>query len=284
MAAQPVFPWANVAGIDEADVVVIGVPDDSGSYARRKGTAQAPRRIREVASEREVFERGGVRSIALPLGCSTDMRIADRGDVAKGEVRDLVRGIVEKGKIPITMGGDHSITAEILKAIDEIMEVSIVYFDAHPDFICSTREYYGSVVCDISEYDRIDFDSSIELGVRAPEPEELINLRRKHLETLSPYDIEALGLKGVLKRIKQRVKKDVYVSVDMDVVDPAFAPGVSVPVPGGLSSAQALYLVRKISEIGLVGLDVMEVCPPYDVQDVTSHLAARVMMEGICGA
>ncbi len=282
--ADATFPWANVASVDEADVVVIGIPDESGSLARRKGCSQAPKRIREVASEREVFERGGIRTLALPPDCSTDMRIVDAGDVKKGEVRDFVRGLVEEGKIPVSMGGDHSITAEILKAIDEVMEVSIVYFDAHPDFICSTRDYYGSVVCDISEYDRVDFDSSVEIGVRAPEPEELINLRRKHLETLSHYDIEALGLKGVLKKVKKRVRKEIYLSFDMDVVDPAFAPGVSVPVPGGLSSAQALYLVRKISEIGLVGLDVMEVCPPYDVQDVTSHLAARVMMEGICGA
>jgi agmatinase len=278
------FPWANTNSLDEAKFVILGVPDDSGSHSKRKGASQAPASIRKMACEREVFERAGVTSISLPQFREVDKKIFDYGDIDRSDVGGVVENLVRQGKVPITMGGDHSITAEVLGGIDRVMGVSIVYFDAHPDFICSTREYYGSVVCDISNYKNVKFSSSIEVGVRSPEPEELINLRREKLKTIRPLELEERGIGYALNEIKRRARGGIYISFDMDVVDPAFAPGVSVPVPGGLSSSQALYLVEKISGLGLVGMDVMEVCPPFDLQGITSHLAARLMMIAIGGA
>jgi agmatinase len=119
--------------------------------------------------------------------------------------------------------------------------------------------------------------------VRDPEPEELLNLRRTHLQTINPIDLAEMGLRRTLDLIKDRVGDKIYLSFDMDVVDPAFAPGVSTPVPGGLSSSEALYLVREVSKLGLVGFDIMEVSPPYDVQDMTSHLAGRIILEAATG-
>lgn len=278
------FPWANTDRMEDADFVILGVPDDTGSHSPRKGVSLAPARIRKVANEREVFERSGTRSIAMPGGCEDERRIFDYGDIQRKDVQRVVKTLIEQSKIPIAMGGDHSITAEILKGIDAVKPVSILYFDAHPDFICSTREYYGSVVCDISDYKNVRFSSSIEIGVRDTEPEELVNLRKKHLRTIGPRELEERGIAYVFREVKKRVKGDIYVSFDMDAVDPAFAPGVSVPVPGGISSSQAFYLIREIASLGLLGMDVMEVSPPFDIQDMTSHLASRLMMAAICGA
>ena len=276
------FAWANTDSLDKADVVLVGVPDETGSYARRKGCSKAPDAIRKVSNEREVFERKGMKTVALSQICPMNKNIYDYGNISKGDVSKVVGKIVGEDKIPVTIGGDHSVTAEVLKGIDKLREdISVVYIDSHPDFICSSKEYYGSVVCDIAEYKNIDFSSSIEIGIRAPEPEELVNIRRKYLKTISSIGVEALGLKEVVEKVKDRVSDNVYVSLDMDVIDPAFAPGVSSPVPAGLTSNQLLYLITEIAKLGIIGFDVMEVCPDYDMQDMTSHLAARIIIETI---
>lgn len=276
------FAWANVENFEKADVVIIGVPDESASRALRKGASKAPDRIRKISNEREVFERKKIKVITLPGVCPLEKRIFDHGNVKKKDISKIIEKIVSNGKIPVTIGGDHSITAEILKGIDKVKKnVSIVYFDAHPDFICSSKQYYGSVVCDILDYKNINFDSSIEIGLRAPEPEELINIRRKHLKTIASVDVVEKGLQKVVEEVKERVEENIYISIDMDVVDPAFAPGVSTPAPAGLLSNQLIYLLKEVSKLGIIGFDIMEVCPAYDIQDMTSHLAARIIIETI---
>jgi agmatinase len=272
------FAWGD-AEYHEADVVILGVPDESGSHSSRLGTKLAPDTIRRVSNEREVFERE-VRTFALPQLCVLEKKICDHGNIQKKDVADVVERVRRDGKIPATIGGDHSITAEVLKGFDALEKISVIYLDAHPDFICSAENYYGSVVCDISRYGNIDFGSSVEIGIRAPEPEELINLRREHLLTIYSVDVTALGVKGVLKKVRSRVGERAYLSLDMDVFDPAFAPGVGSPVPGGLSSSEVIYLLKNLSD-KLVGFDVMETNPRYDYQDMTSHLASRVLIETI---
>jgi agmatinase len=276
------FPWANAEKLEEAGFVLLGVPDESGSSAERKGASQAPKRVREVAQRREVFERHGSTSTAQPGFSGLEVKIFDYGNIEKSKVAALVEKLVRKDKIPITVGGDHSITAEVLKGIDAAeRRVSVAYFDSHPDFICSTKRYYGSVVCDIMDYKNIAFDRSIEIGIRNPEPEELVNIRRENLETISALQVAEHGPNWVASCIKKRVRGSVYVSIDMDVLDPAFAPGVSTPSPFGLSSTDLLLILSKIMKLGIAGMDVMEVCPPYDVNDATSHLAARLIVEAV---
>jgi agmatinase len=283
-SARTTFAWANTEKFEEADIVLFGVPDESHTHAHRYGTAKAPDHVRKISVERGVFERGGARTVSLPTMAPLEQKIVDVGNIPRGQVSEFVEKITRKAKVPFMIGGDHSITAEALKGFDKLgSKIGVVYFDSHPDFICSSRDYYGSVVCDISEYRNIDFSTSLEIGVRDPEPEELLNLRRTHLQTINPIDLAEMGLRRTLDLIKDRVGDRIYLSFDMDVVDPAFAPGVSTPVPGGLSSSEALYLVREVSKLGLVGFDLMEVSPPYDVQDMTSHLAGRIILEAATG-
>jgi agmatinase len=178
-------------------------------------------------------------------------------------------------------GGDHSLTTETIKVLSAGKKLSLLYFDAHPDFVSSTREYYGSVLTDSAQ--SLNFRKSMLIGTRAAEPEELENVRRAGLKIASPLDVVELGVKKVAQMIKARTAGcKIYISVDLDCVDPASAPGVSVPSPGGLAAVDLIYLLNKVISGGnVVGLDIVELAPNYDVNGMTATLAARILSECI---
>ena len=272
--------WANTNDFDEADIVILGIPDESQSHALRKGTAEAPHFIRDVSNLRDSFTRKGKKSLGLPFSGIGKKKVFDYGNISKEKIDEVYQRIVSNYKIPIMMGGDHSITRDVIKAISKKSDpISIVYFDAHPDFVSSTQNYYGSVFYDILPH--IDTKTSIQIGIRTPEQEELDNLKKYDIKVITPFDIVEKGVKEISNSILQKIGKKVYVSFDMDCIDPAFAPGVSVPVPNGLKNVEAIYLLKKIIENGIIGMDIMEVCPSYDIKDRTSHLASRIISEVI---
>ena len=272
--------WANTDNFEQAEIVILGVPDESQSHALRKGASEAPHFIRETSHLRDSFTREGKKSLGLPFNGIDDKKIIDYGDISKDQITEVFSKIVSKEKIPIMMGGDHSITREVIKAVSkEKGPLSLVYFDAHPDFVSSTQNYYGSVFYDVLPY--IDPKTSIQIGIRTPEQEELDNLKKYGVKVITPFDIIEKGVKEISNLISQTIGKNIYVSFDMDCVDPAFAPGVSVPVPMGLKNVEAMYLLKSIVEQGIVGMDLMEVCPSYDIKDKTSHLASRMISEVI---
>jgi agmatinase len=127
----------------------------------------------------------------------------------------------------------------------------------------------------------IDPKTSIQIGIRTPEQEELDNLKKYGVKVITPFDIVEKGVKEISNLISQTIGKNIYISFDMDCIDPAFAPGVSVPVPMGLKSVESMYLLKSIIEQGIIGMDIMEVCPSYDIKDRTSHLASRMISEVI---
>ncbi|MFQ5941731.1 MAG: agmatinase [Nitrososphaerales archaeon] len=274
------FAWSNVDKFEEADIIIVGVPDESGSHSTRKSTSKAPNRIRQMSNERDVFIRQGMKTLAMPELDTSTKKVFDFGNISKDEIGDVMKQIVYAGKIPLLIGGDHSITTKAVNATSEVInDIGVVYFDAHPDFICSSKEYYGSVFCDISE--SINASNSMQIGIRAPEPEEIQNLKRMNITVFTPLDVLDIGLRNVADLVVKKMSKNVYISLDMDCIDPAFAPGVSAPVPAGLSSNEIIYLLKAIANNGIIGMDLMEVCPDYDVNDSTSHLAARVIAEVI---
>ena len=274
------FAWADTKKVGDSNVVFLGVPDESGSHAARKGTSLGPNRIRKVSRERAIFTRKGMKSIAFPTMCASNIHVHDYGNIKKKHVSRTISDLVSKGKFPITVGGDHSITFEVLKGFDKVKKkISVVYFDAHPDFVCSSRNYYGSVVCDVFDLRYVDLKSSVEVGSRAIEKEEMANMKKRNMKVITPGDIAEKGVKRIFQEIKKHVGKNrVYLSIDVDVVDPGYAPGVDTPVPGGLSSTELMYLAKKVAELGLVGFDVMETSPPHDMQDMTSHLSAQLII------
>ncbi len=272
--------WARQKNVRKAEWIVFGVPDESGSHATRMGSSHGPDRIRKISNERGIFIRKGVKHIVEPQSGELKNNVTDYGNIPKEHIRAFVREAVFHGRKPIVLGGDHSITFEVLRAINDVKKnVSVIYLDAHPDFVCSSHKYYGSVMCDMLQLNNINLKSSIEVGVRAPEKEELTNLKKKHLRSIAPVEIVERGIKDIVAEIIRKVGKNIYLSIDMDVLDPAFAPGVSTPVPGGLSSSEFMYLIKKIAELDIIGFDIMEVTPKYDIQDMTAHLAATAIEE-----
>ena len=274
--------WANTDNIDEADIVIVGIPDESKSHALRKGTSEAPHKIREISSIRDTYKHGDEVSLGLPLGGITK-KVYDYGNIERSQIEDAIDKIVSKSKIPISIGGDHSITTQIIKSVSKKYgPLSLVYFDAHPDFVSSVQGYYGSVFQDVLEY--IDIKTSIMVGIRTPEREEIDNIKKYDVPVITPFDIIRNGIQKTEETILDRIGKNTYVSLDMDAIDPAYAPGVSVPVPLGLRNTEVAFLLKSIVKKGIRGLDIMETCPNYDIRDRTSHLASRIISEVISSA
>jgi agmatinase len=276
---------SNVNSISKADIVVLGVPDESRSHAKRKGASKGPDSLRRASNYYEFFERDGkIIPISPMSGTLENKKIMDGGNLSRNDLYKKVFGIISINKIPITIGGDHSLTTIILKAMNDSFEeekISLLYFDAHPDFVSSTRNYYGSVITDSSNY--INFDKSVLIGIRAAEKEELRNASRKGLEIITPIDIINYGINDTIKRIVAKCESTkVYISIDLDCMDPGVAPGVSVPTPGGLFPLDLIYMIKKICEnLQIVGMDIVELCPDYDLNQNTANHASRILMETI---
>ena len=160
---------SNVTSISNADIVILGVPDESKSHAKRKGASKGPDSLRDASNYYEFFERDGNTIPICPMsGTLVNKNILDFGNVSRDDLYRLIFDIVSVKKVPITIGGDHSITTTILNGAYDAMEsnkIALLYFDAHPDFVSSTRNYYGSVLTDSSEL--IDFTKSMLIGTRA---------------------------------------------------------------------------------------------------------------------
>ena len=276
---------SNVNTVDQADVIVIGVPDESRSHAKRRGASKGPDSLRIASNSFEFFERAGKIIPICPMkGTLENKKILDFGNIPREDLYKLIFDIISAKKLPITIGGDHSITTVILQAIYEAEKgdkITLLYFDAHPDFVSSTRNYYGSVITDSFNY--IDFTKSTLIGTRAAEPEELENASKQKLEVITPIDIIESGINAIVKKIISKCgSSSVYLSIDLDCMDPGVSPGVSVPAPGGLFPLDLIYIIKKISEgAQIVGMDIVELCPDYDLNQNTANHAARILMETI---
>jgi agmatinase len=276
---------SNAKSIFQADIIILGVPDESRSHAKRKGASKGPDSLRIASNIYEFFEREGKIIPICPMkGTLENKKILDFGNITREDLYSLVYDIVSAKKLPITIGGDHSITTLILQAIHDALEsekISLLYFDAHPDFVSSTRNYYGSVITD--SFDYINFTKSMLIGTRAAELEELENASKHRLEIVTPLDILELGINSTVKKIISKcASSKVYLSIDLDCMDPGVAPGVSVPAPGGLFPLDLIYMVKKISEsLQIIGMDIVELSPDFDLNQNTANHASRILMEMI---
>ncbi|QUC64145.1 agmatinase [Nitrosopumilus sp. K4] len=270
--------WDNSQYVD-SDVVIIGIPDESQSHSMREGTSKAPDQIRIASNLMDSYTRNEKKSLGLPVN-GISKHVCDYGNIARNEIPQTFEKIFSDSKIPISIGGDHSMSSQIIRQLShKSNRTSLVYFDAHPDFVTSTKNYYGSVFGDV--LDCIEPKTSIQIGIRTPEQEELDNLQENQIHVITPFEIAEKGISKISQQVLDILGDDVYVSFDMDCIDPSYAPGVSVPVPMGLSSVDTMYLLKKIADRGILGMDLVEVCPPYDINNRTSHLASRMIGEVI---
>jgi agmatinase len=275
---------SNASSISKADIAIIGFPDDSKSDSRRSGAKNGPEILRSVYNDSLYFDGPKEKIPISPMSGNMNKKIFDFGNVHRDDMYGNVFDICSSDKIPIILGGDHSLTTIALRAIKNSLgkKVSLLYFDAHPDFLTSIKDFHGSVLSDSA--DCIDFRRSMLVGTRAAEPEELDNINKNHLDFVTPLEIIEEGLPSVANRIisKCRTGSSVYLSIDLDCIDSGIAPGVSVPASCGLMPMELTFLIKKMcSNLRIVGLDLVELCPDYDVNYNTANIGARLLMEAI---
>jgi agmatinase len=275
------FPLANVTSKIQAEIALVFVADESKSLAPRKGTDQGPNAMRHAFKNSEVFKREGKSILICPMRNNYfNKRILDTGFTSRNDLYSLICEFVTNKIVPVIIGGDHSITTIAINAISATLgKIGLIYFDAHPDFVSSKTDYYGSVITDT--LDRLDRKNVTFVGTRAAETEEVENIQRSGLQVVSPLDIAEEGIKKTIDKIRRKNTSRKYVSIDLDCLDPAFAPGVSVPTPCGLTSVELTCLVKHAVSSGIVGMDIVELCPKYDINDMTASLAARLLSESV---
>lgn len=277
--------YSNVMDISESNIVLLGVPDESKSKAPRKGAKNGPNKFRKALLSSENFKRSGQLIPICPMkGDLYTKKVFDMGNIKRNNLYPQIVKLIYQRKIPIIIGGDHSITNTTLNAIKNITKkkINIIYFDAHPDFVTSTKNYYGSVISD--SLDSIDIKKSIFVGVRACEPEELYNITKYGANIIDPMDVQEYGTQKILKKIIQTCinnnKNNIYISIDLDCLDPAFAPGVSVPTPCGLNPLELTFFIKQIlAQTKIIGCDIVELSPSFDINNITANLAARLFKE-----
>jgi agmatinase len=274
--------------LEEVDVAVVGVPFDTGVTYRVGGR----------------FGPNGVRAASVmlrPYNANLDVKpfdilsCVDYGDVAiipgyidrsYAAIEQAVAEIVEAGVLPLLIGGDHACTLPHLRATRSRGPVAVIDFDSHTDAWDSyfgEKYNHGTWMRRAIEEGLVDVDHSIEVGLRGPlyDSADWTSLRTElGLDYLTTEDVLRIGPDATAAAIRARVgDRPAFISFDIDVVDPAFAPGTGTPEPGGLSSHDALQIVRGLTGIDFVGFDVVEVIPAYDPADQTSFLAANLAFE-----
>lgn len=260
------------------DVAIWGIPFDA-AVSNRPGARFGPQGVRRASAILEgdpqyPFQADPFETLAvIDYGdCSLDF---GRHFDAPRQIEGQAREVIDAGATLLSIGGDHYVTWPLLRAhAAKYGPMALVQFDAHQDtwFDEDERIDHGSFVARAVREGTIDPDRSIQVGIRTHAPETC------GLEILYGEDVETLGVAGVVDRIRKRVgDAKTYLTFDIDCLDPAYAPGTGTPVAGGLSSREALMIVRRLGFLDIVGGDVVEVAPAYDHADVTSIAGATVL-------
>ena len=265
---------------EESNLVFVGLPDDSKS-AYRKGTAKAPPLIRSAYD-------GDCHNSTTETGVDLFGRVADLGDLpSQGSwdetaqsYREFATELFKSGKIPFFAGGDHAVTIPIVAALTVLNEpVHFVQIDAHPDLYPDFDDDRYSNACVAARILEMEHVASvIQIGIRTlnPPQKEIADKYRDRLEI--HYARELMGELPRLQGIPESAS--VYLSLDIDGLDPAYAPGVSYPEPGGLTPRQVLNFLQK-GHWKLIGMDVVEVNPELDVNNLTAILAGKIFHEAM---
>jgi guanidinopropionase len=277
--------------LDHVDIGLIGVPTDLG-VTNRPGARHGPREIRNASSL--------MRTINLALGIAPYelCRIADLGDVHFAHRYDLERQVAEieayyrKIKqarvLPVTAGGDHSITYPIFKAIAADSPIGMVHIDAHTD---TWAEFGGSKFTHGAPFrlavqdGLLDPKRTIQIGIRGSQNTlDGLEFSKHHgMRVILIEEFAALGVDGVIEEARRVVGDGpAYVSFDVDGLDPVYAPGTGTPEIGGITTREAVSLLHGLRGLNLIGGDVVEVAPPYDQTGNTALVGASIMFEIMC--
>ena len=296
-------PSVALDDIEGADVVILGAPLDWGA-SHRAGARFGPKAIREAD-----YLDADMRRPHLPTGLDpfSEMRVVDAGDVkvAPGyleagldAIADAVEAVARAGAVPIVLGGDHSITygnGTGLARVHGDGSFGLVHFDAHADTGQSAAfgalHGHGTPMRRLVESGAVPGNRFVQIGLRGywPEPSVVAWMHDQEMRTFMMAEIVERGLAAVVDDAVDACTDEdstgIFISVDIDVVDPGMAPGTGTPEPGGLLSRELLDTVRRLArELPVIGADIVEVSPPYDGPgEVTAFLANRVVLEILNG-
>lgn len=270
---------------EEADYVILGVPFDVTS-TYRTGARFGPAAIRQASLNIETYSfRSGLDVEDLRLHDLGDLHISTDTKKTLEMLRSVIKDVLKVDKTPVTIGGEHTITLGIMKGLGgRVSETAVVSFDAHLDL---RNEFLGLKLSHTTFMRRICEEAKpakiIEVGTRAVCKEELAYAKKAKIEFFTSQQIRKEGSEKIAKQLEEKLAKckSLYVSVDMDVLDPAYAPAVQNPEPDGIATSTLLDIVCRICDSRTIGFDVLEIAPSYD-QGVSAIQAAKVMFEMLC--
>jgi agmatinase len=280
----------HIPRAEELDLALIGIPFDGGT-TYRPGARFGPRNVRVQSAMIRPWNP------VMKVNPFEKWRIADFGDLSINplSIEDTYRRIshqlgevLRAGARPVCVGGDHSILLPILRAIHkQFGPVAFVQLDAHGDTwggYFGSPHSHGTPVKYAVEEGLIDEGCALQVGLRGQvySDADFDFAHKHHVQIVTSEEFHRDGIELVKRHLKKLGKRPTYITLDIDVVDPAFAPGTGTPQVGGLSSAQVLDLVRCLKGLQLVGCDLVEVSPPYDNGEITSLLAANFLYELLC--
>ena len=275
--------------VGDYDVAILGVPFDSGT-SYRPGARFGPMAVRQAS--RHLRPSHHVELDCAPFG---EIQVVDAGDVpvtpfsiddAMGQIADHAADLIHGGRTVIAVGGDHTVALPMLRTVvRQHGPVALVHFDAHLDtwdtyFNAPTT--HGTIFRRAFEENLLVEDHSIHIGIRGPiyDASDLDDDKRFGFRTIRASDVDTLGVPGTIEAITDRAGHlPVYLSIDIDVLDPAFAPGTGTPEAGGLNSRELLRILRGLTGVNLIGGDIVEVAPPYDHAEITCIAAATVVFD-----
>jgi agmatinase len=281
---------AELAGVD---VAIVGAPTDD-LVSDRPGTRFGPRAIRAASCPPGPHLEAGVDGFAV-------LRVVDFGDAAvlpadpvrtHEAIEALVGQVLDAGALPIVLGGDHSIAEPDIRAVATRRgPVGLIHFDTHTDTgqeVFGVELSHGSIMYRLVEQGHIDPERYVQIGLRGywPGETEFSWQRERGITSLFMHDVRDLGIRDVVARaLAVAGDGPVFLSVDVDVLDPAYAPGTGTPEPGGMTSADLLWACREIAaNCELCGMDVVEVAPTaIGSADITALVAERIVREAITG-
>ncbi len=276
--------------LTRADVAIVGLPQDIGCTGR-PGARYGPLAIRNASMH--LLPHGLREGFLFPP--FDRLRVIDYGDIetypgyidqSLKRFEDALTPIVEAGVFPVSLGGDHSVALPALRALARKHgPLSLVHFDAHFDTWPSETErpyHHGTQFRLAVEEGLIDPAASLQIGIRGSLSATMFHLGlagADGMRIITADEFARAGSAGALKEIRKLATRPCYVSLDIDCVDPAFAPGTGTPEVAGLTSREMLEMVRGLEGLRLIGFDLVEVAPAYDVSEITALLAANLVYE-----
>jgi agmatinase len=289
----PVAPVA--AGLpDGIGAAILGVPWDGGT-TYRPGARLAPWEVRRASALVQAHHPAlGIDPLARLAAVDGGNVVAPPFDAAaaRAAIEGSVAAVLARGAVPFLVGGDHSIALPALRAVAARHgKLAVVHVDAHLDTsgpeVWGDAWHHGTPLRHALEEGLVAPGQLHQLAIRGPlgSPRDRDPGLAHGARVVGVDELAERGVRAVVRDVLSAVGDlPVYLSFDVDAVDPAFAPGTGTPVPGGITSREALQLVRALAGARLVGMDVVEVSPPFDHADATSHLAAHLLFEGLAVA